>query len=285
MTNRSAACRRTALALALAMVAWPLLAAPVSLAPELAGQYQAGTGVDALFLKVQDSWRQSSVLWNEGTKQFGSGQPVSNNESWGTGLWGLADWNTANHTPTQDMIEGRWSGRVSQIAFGDAMYNGMYGVKWGAVDIAPLFTGPTPLPSQDNWTSSFSGSIRISEAGIYNFSVLHDDGFYFKLRGADASALELSNDYLNPRDVLGFDSNLLLDAGLYAFELGAYDRLEAGVVELSWARDGGKWSRVPTESLVAFGEVTAVPEPGTWAMLLAGLLALALTTSPRRLRR
>ena len=282
MKHRTAVGRSVGLALGVLACVGPVRAAPVELAPELAGQYQAGSGIDARFLKVPDSWQQSSVLWNQATQQFGSGQPVSN-YAWGTGLWGLADWNTANHAPTPGMIEGSWSGRVSQIAFGDALYNSMYGAKWGTVDIAPLFTGPTPLLSEDNWTSSFGGYIRISEAGLYNFSVLHDDGFYFRLRGA-GTTLGLSNDYLNPRDVLGFDNNLLLDVGLYSFELGAYDRLEAGVVELSWARNGGDWMRVPTENLVAFGEAALLPEPGTWALLLAGLLALGTSPSARRMR-
>lgn len=281
MTRTSAASRRGSLVLALIGLAGPALAAPVVLAPERAGQYQAGSGVDATFLKVYDNWHGSSVLWNQGTQQYGSGAPISS-YGWGTGLWGIADWKTANLAPSPGMIEGSWSGRVSQISFGDAMYNSLYGATWGTVDLAPLFTG---AGSQDNWTSSFSGYIRISEAGIYNFSVLHDDGFFFKLRGANDSALELSNDFLNPRDALGFASNLQLDVGLYAFDLGAYDRIEAGVVELSWSRGDGEWSRIPTSHLVAYGDANRVPEPGTWALLLAGLMALRSVASRRRLRR
>ena len=97
--------------------------------------------------------------------------------------------------------------------------------------------------------------------------------------------LSLSNDFLNPRNRVGFASSLLLDVGLYAFELGAYEHLEAGVVELSWMRDNGAWSRVPTGHLVAMGEVTPVPEPGTWALMLAGLVALGSLVSRRRAAR
>jgi hypothetical protein len=281
MNKRSASLRKTGMALALAALTLPALADPLTLAPELAGQFKAGTGVDAQFLKVQDGWQQSSVLWNEAAQQFGSGVPV-NSYGWGTGLWGLADWHTAHHAPTPGMIEDSWSGRVSQIAFGDALYNAMYGASWGTVALAPVFEGAGAPASQDNWTASFSGYIRISEAGLYNFSVLHDDGFFFKLQGAGAPALELSNDYLNSRDALGFASNLQLGVGLYSFELGAYDRLETGVVELSWARNGGDFTRVPTSHLVAYGEITPVPEPGTWAMLLTGLLALSSLAARRR---
>jgi len=273
---------RLAPTLALVAATGLAVADPVALAPELAGRYQAGTGVDAVFLKVHDDWQKSTVLWNQDQGQFGSGVQVST-YGWGTGLWGLADWQTANLSPTPGMIEGSWGGRVTQIAFGDNMYNTLYGAKWGSVDVAPLFGSGGPA-SQDNWTSSFGGYIRITEAGLYNFSVLHDDGFFFRLRGGSGPALEIYNDYLNPRDALGYDQNLLLGVGLYSFELGAYDRLEAGVVELSWARNGGEFTRVPTANLVAFGDVTPVPEPGTWALLLSGLLALASMAARRRRR-
>ena len=280
MTSQNVAWGCRGLLLAAAISGAPAFASPISLAPTLAGQYQAGNGVDALFLKVDDAWHQSSVPWNEATSQYGSGAPIGG-FAWGSGLWGIADWQTANHSPTAGMIQDSWSGRVSQIAWGDSMYNTLYGANWGTVDLAPLFSGGG---SQDNWTSSFSGYLRITEAGVYNFSVLHDDGFFFKLHGSSGNTLELSNDFLNPRDSLGFSSNLLLSAGLYSFELGAYDRLQAGVVALSWSRDGGGWARVPTAKLVAHHAVVAVPEPGSWALMATGLLVLG-TLSARRRRR
>jgi len=263
--------------LALAVMAAPVLASPVALAPMLAGQFQDGNGVDARFLKVADDWQQSSVLWNQEEKTYGSGAPIGG-YGWGTGLWGIADWRTANSNPTAGMIESSWSGRVAQIAWGDAEYIKSYGSTWGNVE--PLFK---LVDGQDNWSSSFSGYIRISEAGLYNFSVLYDDGFFFKLHGA-GNTLEISEDFLNPRDRLGFDSNLLLDVGLYAFDLGAYDRHEAGVVELSWSRGGGAWAIVPTTELVAFDAVRAVPEPGSGALMAGGLLMLAAVSARHRRR-
>ena len=279
MINRSTTSRCRGLLLALCVTSAPALAAPIALAPSLAGQYQAGSGVDATFLKVDDSWRGSSVLWNETTKQYGSGQPISS-YGWGTGLWGIADWQTANHSPTPGMIQGSWSGRVAQIAWGDDAYNSAHGATWGTVGLAPLFSG---AGSQDNWTSSFSGYIRITDDGLYNFGVRYDDGFFFKLHGA-GSTLELSTDLLNPRDRLGFGQDLLLSAGLYAFELGAYERLEAGVVELSWSRDGGDWARVPTANLVASDAAAAVPEPATFALVAASLGLLAGSRARRKRR-
>lgn len=279
MSIRSTASGCRGLLLALAVIGAPALADPISLAPMLAGQYQDGHGIDAQFLKVQDSWRDSGVLYDPETDQLGVGQPIGSFPG-GSGLWGLVDWNTAYHNPTAGMIEDSWAGRATQIAFGDATYNGVHGDVWGQMPLAPLFD-PEGASSEDNWTARFYGYIRITEAGLYNFGVLHDDGFFFDLRGAGGQKASISNDYLNPPNRMSFASGLLLDAGLYAFELGAYEHLEAGVVELSWMR-GDAWSRVPTSHLVAVGEVTPVPEPGSWAMALAGLAMLGSVMSRRR---
>ena len=255
------------------------LAAPVALSPLMAGQYAAGAGVDADFLKVPDLWKHSTVLWNEGTKTYGTGVPVSTFD-WGTGLWGIADWKTVNQVGP---IEGSLHRRVGSISFGDAEYNSQWGATWGNVALAPLFTdAQQSRQSQDNWTSHFFGYIRISEAGAYNFSVLHDDGFFFKLGGASGKTLELIDDYLNPRERLGFASNVLLDVGLYSFDLGSYDRIGAGVVDLSWARGGGDWSLVPTDHLVALGDAVAVPEPGSLGLVVAGLLVAGALLVRRR---
>ena len=279
MNNGWTVCR--GLAAAIALVGAAGLVQATSLTPAISGHFAQGQGVDAQFYKVRDDWRGSGVLYDADTDQLGTGQPIGNFPG-GTGIWGLVDWKTANESAPAGMIESQWSGRVAEIAFGDEELDSLYRDSWAAVALAPLFGPGGTASTQDNWTSHFSGYIRISEAGAYNFSVLHDDGFFFNLGGANGQVLSLSNDFLNPRNRMSFSSSLVLDVGLYAFELGAYEHLEAGVVELSWMRDNGAWSRVPTGHLVAMDEIAPVPEAGTWAMMLGGLVVLASLVVRRR---
>jgi len=280
MKNAIAVCRSSSLALALAGSLISMHADATSLAPALAGQFMPGSGVDGQFLKVPDSWKQSTVLYDPITDQLGTGVPISNFPG-GTGLWGLPDWHTAFYAPTTGMIEAQWASRVPEIAFGDQLYLDLYGAKWGTVALAPLFGPGSSASSQDNWASRFSGYIRIAQAGTYNFGVLREDGFFFKLGGAGGQVVSIESDFLNPPDRIGFNDALELSPGLYSFELGAYERLEVGVVELSWSRDNGDWSRLPTSHLVAVSDVMPVPEPGTWVMLLTGM-AVVLTLASRR---
>lgn len=270
MAIRTAALCGSALLLALAGT--PVLAATVNLAPETAGLFKAGNGIDAEFRKVDDAWRGSGVLYDPATDQLGVGQPIGKFRG-GSGLWGLVDWSTTFLNPQDNMVQASWTGRVLDIAFGDQVFNDLHGATWGNMPLVPLY-GPGVALSQDNWAARFSGYIRITEAGLYNFGVLHDDGFFFTLSGAGGAQVAMSNDYLNPRNRMSFADTLQLGVGLYAFELGAYEHLEAGVVELSWARNGSQYTRVPTSHLLSGAEVTPVPEPGTWALLLAGLAAM-----------
>lgn len=273
---------RIGAALAFTLSAAALADAAVILDPTLPGEYAAGTGANATFIRIDGSWRGSSVYWNEaarkyandhsGNNQKGGFQPIGSFD-WGTGLWGLADWVAINSDDGSAPIVLSWSGLVPMIDHADSEYAASgYASTWGAIGALPtgLFGSAEP---QDNWTSHYTGYLRITDPGDYNFGVLYDDGFFLRIWGANGSMVEISSDFLSPRERLGFATDLSLGTGLYRFELGAYDRLEVGAVNLAWLQDG-RWVTVPTEHLVT--DPVPIPTPGTTGLLLAALGALAV---------
>jgi len=145
--------------------------------------------------------------------------------------------------------------------------------------LAPIFNNTTG-ENQDNWASSFWGYIAITTPGAYNFGVLYDDGFRFSLFGEGGNSQSIMLDGLNPRNRLGFSENLLLSSGLYGFQLNAYERLEAGAVQLAWLTpEANDWALVPQAHLFA----SPIPEPSVPVLMLAGLIGMMLIT--RRTRR
>ena len=254
----------------------PATAAPIAFDPLYGGNVASLPGAEAAFRRIDNAWRGSQVLWNEQDQAYGNGQAIGT-FGWGTGLWGQADW--------QQVMGGSvpavqsWNGTVDQINFGNARYNECYAGTWGLASLSPFFSNSVTgadcidaeagAPDQQNWVTQFSGLIRITDPGAYNFSVLYDDGFFFRLVGADGQALDMGQDFLNSRQREGFDNDLLLSAGLYGFELGSWNRLGAGVVDLRWSRDGGAWELVPVDNLARLAQ--AVPEPPVMALLAAAL--------------
>lgn len=258
------------------LTAGSAIAAPISFDPLYTGTVATQAGAQADMRRIDNAWHGSQVLWDEDAKLYGQGAAIGS-FAWGSGVWGRADWSQVMSgavTPLQ-----QWSGVVGQVNFGNARYNECYAGTWGAADLSPFFTNSvTGAPCSDreagaadqmNWTTQFNGLIRITDAGRYNFSVLYDDGFFFRLIGADG-ALDIGRDFLNPRDRLGFADDLLLSEGLYAFELGSWNRLGAGVVDLRWSRDGSAWELVPVDHIAHL-----VPEPALPALLALALGSLA----------
>lgn len=289
LPNAAAPLRAAVLvAAALGALALPLpaVATSVALDPTLPGRYAPGTGANAVFHRIDGDWTGTSVHWNETLRQYGNaagdGYRRIGEFGWGTGIWGLADW-TAINAPGSSLPMQTWSGVVDTINRGDLEYtSGMYpntAGAWGAADALPgaLFDGVAG--AQDNWTAHFDGYVRITAPGEYNFGVLYDDGFFLRIWGAEGPPVEIASDFLSARDRLGFDHDLALGTGLYRFELGTYDRLEVGVVNLSWRQGGGEWLTVPTAALVI--DPIAIAAPGTAAAALLGLGLLAASRARR----
>lgn len=235
----------------------------IPLAPQFAGTYLDGDGANSRWVQVAADWR--------GGLQGGA--------SWGTGIWGLADQVQVMALPAgAPSVLQSLTTRVAQINFADQRFINDWGATWGIPQLAPIFDNHAG-EYQDNWASRFWGFVSITAPGAYNFSVLYDDGFRFSLYGANGSSQSLQVDGLNPRDRLGFSEDLLLTPGLYAYQLDAYERLEAGAVQLAWYTPGAtSWTPIPQNHLFA----SAVPEPAAPLLMLAGLAAVGLAARNRR---
>ncbi|HEY0674765.1 MAG TPA: hypothetical protein VGD25_00990 [Immundisolibacter sp.] len=225
--------------------------------PLIGGTFLNGTGASSQWTQVQDNWRGTIY-----------GQDPALNK-WNTGIWGLADANQVLGLGAGNPdVVARHNGSAGPIHFADQIYLDTWSATWGAQDLAPVLD-PAPGSYQDNWAVRFTGYISITDPGRYNFGVLYDDGFSFNLFGANGT-LSLLKDGLNPRDRLGFDSDLDLLEGLYGFQLTAWERLEAGVVSLDWIRPGGQWEPIPRSHLF-----NSIPAPTTVLLLAPGLAMLA----------
>jgi hypothetical protein len=226
------------------------------LTPQYDGLYQNGDGANSYWMQVIGDWRG-----------------LHGDQSWGTGIWGLGDHAQAMRLADNDpFVMQTLTARVDQINFADQRFIDEWGTSWSTPLLAPIFTS-TSDQNQDNWASSFWGYIAITTPGAYNFGVLFDDGFRFSLYGAGGNSQSILRDGLNPRDRLGFSEDLQLTTGLYGFQLDAYERLEAGAVQLAWFTPGANdWALVPQAHLFA----NPIPEPSVPMLLLAGLAAFGL---------
>ena len=240
-----------------AFVATTGTATATVLNPLIGGTFLNGTGANSQWVQVQNDWRGTIY-----------GQDPALND-WNTGIWGLADANQVLGLGAGNPdVVARHNGSAGPIHFADQIYLDTWSATWGAQDLAPVLD-PAPGSYQDNWAVRFTGYISITDPGLYNFSVLSDDGFSFNLFGANGT-LSLLKDGLNPRDRLGFGSDLDLLEGLYGFHLTAWERLEAGVVSLDWIRPGGQWEPIPRSHLF-----NSIPAPTTALLLAPGLAVLA----------
>lgn len=270
----------------LSVLAQPGFALPLQ--PTLAGAWAAGTGARAEFRAIDGNSQVSSGYWKEDPENgTGTYSPISlpgyapiSSFDWGTGLWGLGDWQSVQSGEIESIAT--WSGIVARIDQANGKYRSVYGDSWGPVSsLSDVFRVEEDW-TEENWTARYTGYLRITEAGEYNFGVLADDGFFLRICGVGEDCLEISADFLAPRNRFGFDENLLLTEGLYRFELGAYNRLEAGVVQLAWWHGGNtEYEVVPTEHLVV--DPTRIPLPGSLALIALG--GIGIGASRRRSHR
>lgn len=230
----------------------PAHAAVVDLNPLQTGLYTNGDGALSRWVQVTDDW----------------------NGKWG--IEQLADQKAVMDLPTGNTgILRSLEEKVSTINFSDDVYRAL----WANTDAWKQYvTTPVPLfsptdPNQNDYAARFTGYIAITTPGEYNFGVLSDEGFKFTLTGANGS-FSSQRDGLNPRDLVGFDSNFAMQAGIYQFTLDTYEHNQAGVVSLNWWQGTATkdYSLIPQSSLFS---APPVPEPQEWLLFAAGLLTLA----------
>ena len=241
------------LAIILLAILSPAHAAVINLDPLQAGVYTGGDGALSRWVQVTDDWN---------------------------GIWGVEQ--LADQKKVMDLSPGdpgilrTLETKVSTINFSDDVYR----EKWANDPAWSQFvTQPVPLflstdLNQNDYAARFTGYIAITTPGEYNFGVLSDEGFQFTLIGANGS-YSSQLDSLNPRTLVGFDSNFAMQAGVYQFTLDTYEHTQAGVISLNWWHGPGasEFSLVPQTSL--FSTIPPVPEPQEWLLFAAGFLMLA----------
>ena len=246
--------------------------------PYSTGNPTGASGANATFIAIDGNWRGSTVLWNEDTKQYGTdpnlpGFSQIGSFSWGTGIWGRADWNAINLTNSVGRVSSL-STIAPTIQYANNCYNRTYGTSLtqplnGSAGLSDCSSAGPISNNLNNWTSSFTGFIKVTNPGNYNFSVLADDGFFFELYGK-SSKVSIQRDFLNAPAESSFSQDLSLSSGLYMFALGSWDRLEAGVVDLRWKIPGSsQFTTVPNENLAA-----SVSLPGTLVLILGTMSIL-----------
>ena len=245
------------IAIILSSLLSPAHAAIIDLEPLQAGVYTDGDGVLSRWVQVTEAWN---------------------------GIYGieqLTDLDTVMALPVgSSNILRSLDTKVSTINFSDDVYREKWAATWSPAGTTPVPLFPANDPNQNDYAVSFAGFIAITTPGEYNFGVLFDDAFRFTLTGANG-AYTISRDKLNPRELLGFDSNFALEAGMYQFSLASFEHLEAGVVALNWwhapttssdLESEPDFGVIPQANL--FSTLPPVPEPEEWLLFVVGLLTL-----------
>lgn len=259
---------------------FPAAANPVSLQPLSTAGAATGTGLAGNWFKVDDDSRFSTLPYTDASGQSG---PIAS-FAWGSGFWSMQDVHNAADGRFGNVLARASS--VSAVSFANPLYNqlaadGSYG-SWSMDHVralAPILDAPgcpQPAACTQNHAALFSGYLYIAQAGSFGLGVFADDAFALTLRGTDGT-LSLTHDSVvgsSGRDFLSLDG-LLLDAGYYALELGYFNRLDAGVLDLLWKPEGSDWRSIDSTALFA-DLPQQVPEPGTMPLSVLALLVVGL---------
>ena len=267
----------------------PVQAAEARLDPLATGSAPGSNmsgGLAGQWYQIDGSLRFSDFVYEgQAIKEYG----------WGTGIWAVGDIAAIMSGSIPAVATAQTVGAVNYAnnIYNNTLQSGAYGT-WAEDRVRPL----TPFQvansctaqsdgcaSETNYAATFSGYLYVEEAGSYDFGVFADDGFSFGLLGAGNQSLGM--EYASVAGSTGRESFTLqsfnslsaihLDQGYYGLSLAYFNRLEAGVIELAWTRTdtASAWTTIGSGNL---SPTTPVPEPQTYAMLLAGALVVASIT-------
>lgn len=129
-----------------------------------------------------------------------------------------------------------------------------------------------PLGVDELYTVTWAGYLLAPEAGTYQFRTVSDDGVQVFIDGLSV---------VNNPGVQWYGEGLgsaTLTAGAHALDVRFYENHTYDGIIFQWKKPGdADWSIVPAGVLV-----TAVPEPGAFALALAGLAVAGGSAARRR---
>jgi hypothetical protein len=151
---------------------------------------------------------------------------------------------------------------------------------FGGDDQPPGMTGS----DQDHFMARGTGFLQVTEAGVYNFASLSDDGSRLTI---DGTVVILDDTYHGagyPGDQK--TGSIFLDVGFHPIEYQFFDAAGGGGGELYLLNEDGTPRALVGDDLNGGLLVTQqVPEPSTLALSGLGLIGLALTWARKRFKK
>ena len=127
-----------------------------------------------------------------------------------------------------------------------------------------------PLGRDELYSVLWTGFLNVPDTGMYQFRTTSDDGVQVLLGGSKVI------DFPDLQHYGTHTGSTSLSAGLIPIEVRFYENAGYDGIRLEWMKPGDNdWTIVP-------GDVLSVPEPETYAMLLAGLGVMGIAAKRRR---